>query len=165
MRAIRTIAWRSTSLLLARWCSAAWVGAAVLFVLVSLREVTYPEFSSSTKDHLALLRFPVYYLTGAALLGLSTLTAFWARKHPEMSRLRSWIALGCLGGGLGVMLVDYLFVYQPLSDMIRPPGHPRTEWFATLHSWSLRLNALQVLLCWMASWVLSWPSRHLDQHT
>ena len=51
-------------LAVARLASAAWVGAAMLFVITAVREVRHPGFDSSTKDTLALLRFPAYYAFG-----------------------------------------------------------------------------------------------------
>jgi hypothetical protein len=46
------------ALLFARFLLAAWFGAATLFVIIGVREVSYPGFESAIRDQLVLLRFP-----------------------------------------------------------------------------------------------------------
>ncbi len=69
----------------ARLASAAWAGAAVLFVITALREVRHPGFDSATKDTLALLRFPAYYAFGFILISVALAGAVLAlgRSRPE----------------------------------------------------------------------------------
>ena len=58
-------------LAVARLASAAWVGAAVLFVIIAVREVRHPGFDSAAKDTLALLRFPAYYASGFLVVSVA----------------------------------------------------------------------------------------------
>ena len=46
------------ALLVARFASSAWVGAAVLFVINGVQQATSGQFESMTTDQLVLLRFP-----------------------------------------------------------------------------------------------------------
>ena len=48
-----------------------WVGAATLFVVTSVAEQRFDGFSSAMKNQLALIRFPKYYATGFAAVGLA----------------------------------------------------------------------------------------------
>ena len=130
----------------ARACLCAWVGAALLFVAVAIREVTFPEFPSPTRDQLALLRFPVYYLFGFSLL--STAVAGLAVHAISGAAPRSirWPTLLALVAIL-TMLADYWLVYQPLVNAITPPGTVRPPTFGTLHRWSEILNSVQLLCC------------------
>ncbi len=57
------------ALCLARLCASAWVGAAVLFVVVAVGQVLSRQFSSEVTDRLVALRFPPYYLFGFGLVG------------------------------------------------------------------------------------------------
>ena len=56
------------ALTLARLLLSAWFGAAVLFVVIGVREVTHPGFDSMVRDQLAVLRFPAYYVCGFGCL-------------------------------------------------------------------------------------------------
>jgi hypothetical protein len=149
----------SLALCLARFCVAAWVGAAVLFVVVSVREVTSSDFSSEVKDQLAVLRFPAFYACGAATLGIAWLGTLASAGHPQLSRRRRLVAATLLALALGEMAADYRFIYRPLEALVTPPGKPRTPGFVTLHRWSTRVNAVNVGLCLAAAGVLCWPGR------
>ncbi len=136
----------------ARFCVAAWIGAAVLFVLVGVREVTTPEFTSEVKDRLVTLRFPVYYAAGISLVGL----AFFATVMASVSR-PTWglrIALLMLLLAAGLMVADYLWIYTPLSALVTPPGQPRTMAFITLHHWSMWINTVHLATCLIAAFGL-----------
>lgn len=157
---------KSLALCLARFCVAAWVGAAVLFVIVSIREVTFPPFSSEVKDHLAVIRFPAYYVTGAVLLGVAWVGTLLAAGHPQLSRGRRLLAATLLALALGEMAADYQWIYRPLEALVTPAGKPRTEQFITLHEWSTRVNAANVLVCLVSAGALCWPSDvHKAPHT
>lgn len=54
----------------ARISTAAWIGAALLFVVVGVMEVTRGGFDSPTKDRLVAVRFPAFYACGGILVAL-----------------------------------------------------------------------------------------------
>lgn len=144
-------------LCLARWSAAAWVGAALLFVAVGVREVTHPSFTSEIKDELAALRFPLYYACGTVLVTCSWIGSWLAKGHPQLPGHIRRVVLVLLTLALVVMALDYLWIYRPLEALVTPPGKVRTEHFLTLHRWSMRVNTLQVLLCLLAGIALCWP--------
>jgi hypothetical protein len=156
---------KSLALCLARFCVSAWVGAAVLFVIIAVREVTFPQFTSVVKDQLAVIRFPAYYVTGATLLGAAWLGTLAASGHPHLSRGRRVVAAGLLLLALGEMAVDYVWIYRPLEALVTPAGKPRTSEFATLHRWSTWVNVANVVVCAIAAGVLCWPARRDEQKT
>lgn len=133
----------------ARFCVAAWIGAAVLFVLVGIREVTTPEFTSEVKDRLVTLRFPVYYAAGVSLVVLAFLATALASTGRKTWGLRIALLMLLLAGGL--MVADYLWIYTPLSALVTPPGQPRTMAFITLHHWSMRINTAHLVACLAAA--------------
>ena len=149
---------------LARFCLPAWIGAAVLFVWVGVREVTTPEFTSEIKDRLVTLRFPSYYMTGATLLScagagcLIALTSRYSRRAVLVPLLLVLIASG-------LMAYDYLSIYSPLAALVTPPGKPRTMEFLSLHQWSMRINTVHLALCLVAAlWLQkSPPGLHHNQ--
>lgn len=134
---------------IARFCVAAWIGAAVLFVIVGVREVIVPDFTSEVKDRLVTLRFPAYYVAGAVLVGLSFVATVLATTQRPTWGLR--LALGMLLLAGGIMAADYVWIYSPLAAMVTPPGQPRTEAFVTLHHWSMRINTLHLAACLIAA--------------
>ena len=156
---------KSLALCLARICVSAWVGAAVLFVIVAVREVTFPQFTSEVKDQLAVIRFPPYYVVGAALLVVSLLGTLVAAGHPQLSRGRQTLAAVLLALALAEMAADYVWVYLPIEALVTPAGKPRTEQFTTLHQWSTRLNGANILACTVAAGTLCWPARRADEKT
>lgn len=153
---------KSLALCLARCCVSAWVGAAVLFVIVAVREVTFPQFTSEVKDQLAVIRFPPYYVVGAVLLGIAWLATLGAGGHPQLPRSRRALAAGLLALALAGMAADYVWVYRPLEALVTPPGKPRTSEFTALHHWSTRANAANILACLVVAGALCWPTRSDD---
>jgi len=147
------------ALFVARFCSSAWLGAATLFVIVGIREVTRGGFDAATKDTLVALRFPAYYLTGAFLVGAAWLGTCLAAKQTELSSRRRTVALFSLLAVLTVMVLDYHFVYQPLlvMVMVMPPGVDKTSAFTQYHQASKYVNLLGLTLCFVASVALNWP--------
>jgi hypothetical protein len=144
-------------LLLVRWTLSAWVGAAVLFVAVGVREVTSPEFTSEIKDRLVLLRFPLFYATGFSLVGLAWVGLGWLALT-NRDRRRIWgCGLVLVTLALGGMLADYLRIYRPLEALVDPPGQPRTQQFLVLHQWSSRVNTFNLAVSLAASLWLGWP--------
>lgn len=141
------------SLAIGRFGVAAWIGAAVLFVVVGIREVTTPEFSTEVRDRLVLLRFPAFYVAGTILTGLGLLATAMAAVLSRCTAIR--IALAALVIACGLMAVDYVAIYLPLAEMITPPGQARPPAFVTLHHWSMRINTAQLTACLVAAIALS----------
>jgi hypothetical protein len=131
------------ALMLARFLLSAWFGAAVLFVIIGVREVTHSGFDSVIRDQLALLRFPPYYVCGFVCLsgagaGLVLCLCCGIR------RWGTYAACGLTLVALGLLAYDYPFIYTPLARMISPPGQARSAEFHTLHVWSETVNAVQI---------------------
>ncbi len=144
-------------LLLARFALSAWVGAAVLFVINGIRLVTLEAFDSVDRDHIALVRFPPYYVTGAVLMLLALTGLLAARQSPVLSGRRWTIVFVLTLLASLVMLGDYFWVYTPLAAMITPPGATRPISFRSLHLASELLNTMQVALCLAAALIANWP--------
>jgi hypothetical protein len=146
-------------LTIARFAPAAWVGAAALFVVTSIREQTAPAFDQVTRDALAVLRFPDYYAFGFTLIGTALVCALVARNHPAVSRLRAWVSVGLLAAALLLTVADYLWIYRPLAEMLDPPGRSRPAEFDAYHKASMWINLIDVGMCLAAAVVLSAPRR------
>ena len=145
-------------LMLARTATSAWVGAAVLFVITSVREVRYAGFDSATRDILAALRFPPYYLFGFTAVGIGLVATAIALAAARISRLRGAAALVLLIAAALLMAVDYVWIYGPLAEMIVPPGAPKPARFQTLHVASEWINTADVALVLLAALLLNWPA-------
>jgi len=149
---------RRLGLAVARLAAAAWVGAAALFVVTAVREVTFPDFDSATKDQLALLRFPAYYACGFALVGVAFLGALVASLGSRPRPKKVAVAAGLLAVTLILMAGDFLAVYRPIAEMITPPGRVHVSQFHDYHRASVWLNVVHVGLCAAAAVLLCWPS-------
>ena len=147
------------ALFLARFCSSAWIGAATLFVIVGVREVTRGGFDAATKDTLVALRFPVFYLAGVILIGTALVGTCLAAKCVELSKRRRTISLFALLVVLAVMALDYRFVYQPLLEMVTPPGVEKPSDFKRYHDTSKYVNLLGLTMTFVSAVALNWPSR------
>ncbi len=145
------------ALFVARFCSSAWVGAAVLFVIVGVLEVTHGGFDAATKDTLVAIRFPAYYLTGAVLVGTAWLGTCVARDRAELSQRRQVVAVFCLMAVLTVMSLDHAFIYQPLLALVTPPGVEKPPEFTRYHQASKYVNLIGLALSLTASVALNWP--------
>lgn len=131
------------ALLLSRFLLSAWFGAAVLFVIIGVREVTHPGFDSLIRDQLALLRFPAYYACGFPLLG-GALASLVLCLACGLRKPAVYAACGLTLIALGLMAYDYPCIYSPLARSISPPGQARAAEFRTLHVWSETVNAIEV---------------------
>ena len=147
-----------SALFIARFCSSAWIGAAVLFVVVGIREITLGDFDATIGDRLVALRFPAFYFTGVTLVALSWLGAFWAGQETELTQRRRLIALGALLAVSIVMALDYFWIYVPLSGMMVPPGQRKPVSFTRFHEAAKYVNLLGLTLCFAASVALNWPN-------
>lgn len=132
-----------------RMALCAWVGAATLFVVSVVREVTTP-FEMIVKNQLVALRFPVFYCFGFTLLGAGlgcsvVLACLQSRRFKALA----WIATLC-GLSLLLMLYDYCCVYRPLEVMVLSPKYVIPPEFFGFHQWSKWLNLVTALLCLIA---------------
>lgn len=148
---------RTISLTLCRILLSAWVGAGILFVIVAVREVTSPEFTSLTKSQLALLRFPVYYVFGTTAWLLSMVSLLIAYGHQSLQKWQWVLSLILLGIAGAVLLIDYALVYLPLAEMTRQFDQPRTPRFDYYHKASMWINTLQLMLSLVTAMIISTP--------
>ncbi|MBS0205818.1 MAG: hypothetical protein JSS49_23190 [Planctomycetes bacterium] len=151
------------ALFLARFCSSAWIGAATLFVVVGILEVTRGGLDSTTKDILVALRFPPFYVTGFLLAGLAWLGACVAEFHVELPRRRRAFAILSLVAVLALLFVDYHWIYGPLESMVKPPGQAKPSSFVAYHEASKWINLVGLVFAWTAAVALNWPSRPCDE--
>lgn len=146
------------SLTALRFLMCAWIGAAVLYVITSVAEQTSPDFGSLERDQLATIRFPLYYQFGFAIhlaaLGLAPLA--WATS-PANARKRMLVVMVMVVLSLLGMTLDFVYVYQPLQELIVPPGQARTTDFIQLHTWSRHANEAHLTLAMIAAVVASLP--------
>jgi hypothetical protein len=151
-------------LTVARLAAAAWVGAAVLFVLTALHEVRHPGFDPATKDTLALLRFPTYYAFGFVLVSVALAgSLFGLVGRAKGQRRRIVVAASLLGLVLGLMVADYAAIYLPIVGMITPVGRARSAEFDGYHRASIVINACDVALCGLAAALLCWHNPQEDR--
>ena len=146
-------------LFLARFSTAAWFGAAVLFVVVGVTEVTKGGFDSATKDKLVAVRFPAFYLFGFTLITLSWIGTWIARDVPELPKFRRLATMIALAVAMALMIVDYLTIYRALLDMVHPPGSTKPAHFIHLHEASKWINLAGLLFCLIAIGFLHAPIR------
>lgn len=153
------------ALTVARLALPAWVGAATLFVINGVQQITFPGFDSIVRNQLALLRFPAYYALGFTLVACGFVGTLLARDPSQLSPRRRRLAAALLAAALIVMLLDYRFVYSPLAAMLSPPDAPRPQNFTTYHRASEAVNTLHVGLVLCAAVVLCLPARHCASAT
>jgi hypothetical protein len=149
----------SVALFVARSAVTAWVGAALLFVVVGVNEVVHGGFSSEIRDQLVVIRFPWFYRFGFGLIGAALLGTLCAAGHDEMPARRRWVAAGLLFAAVAVMTAEYFAVYLRLAALVTPPGKPRTVEFMTYHRASMWVNFADLALCLLAAGLLNWPAR------
>jgi hypothetical protein len=156
-------------LALLRFSLCAWVGAATLFVITGIREVTSLQFEPTTKNHLAAIRFPAFYFVGILLVGIAILCAVALRGRFE-SRNRATMIVVILVTVVLLMVGDWFFVFNPLLDLMELPGAREKPEFTTYHNWSKYLNFASIVLCLFTA-VLALreaglnPDRSLDQNS
>ena len=147
-----------TGLFLARFCVSAWIGAASLFVVVGVMEVTRGGFDSATKDTLVAIRFPAFYLFGSFLIGVAWFGALMAGRSIDFLSGRRKLAIASLSLVLVMMTVDYFLIYLPLLQMVTPPGQVKTGMFIVYHEASKWVNLASLAISGLAMMVLNWPS-------
>lgn len=149
------------ALCLARLCASAWVGAAVLFVVVAVGQVLSRQFPSEVTDRLVALRFPPYYLFGFGLAGAALLGTILGWRHVGSGR-RALVVSVLLVAALALMAGDYVAIYRPLIAMITPPGQIRTADFERYHHASELANTVHLGLVTLAALLLNWPPASSD---
>lgn len=132
---------------LIRFCLCAWIGAATLFVVTGVREVTSDLFEPVTKNQLAALRFPAYYVFGFGLVGLATVSAGLLSLRAGNSRKWMRIVFLLCVAALAIMCVDHHWIYTPLEEMMTRPDARSTPEFATYHKWSKWINVASLSVC------------------
>ncbi len=128
----------------------AWVGAAGLFVITSVAEQQFPGFESAIKNQLATIRFPKYYAMGfmVVLTSLGCSVVCWlsgARSKADR------VVVGLLVLASVTMLVDFVFIYQPLHTMMADLQRPRDTEFQWYHQASKYINSVAILLTLVAA--------------
>jgi hypothetical protein len=145
-------------LFLARFCLPAWVGAATLFVIVGVTEVTRGNFDSTTKDVLVAVRFPAFYVCGATLISLALIGTWFAGSSALFPGNRRIGTLVLLLMVVTLMAVDYISIYLPLVQMVTPPGKPKSDEFVTYHTASKWINLIGLFFCLIATALVNWPA-------
>ncbi len=148
-------------LTIARFALSAWIGAAALFVVTSVRETTSPAFDSLIKNQLAALRFPPYYLFGFVLVGLGFVSGTIGLRRAT-SRWRWGLFVGTSGLALLLMAIDYIAIFQPLYASVTRPDGVRDQRFMELHRASTQINFTDISLCAVAAILACWPNRKTD---
>ncbi len=146
---------RSLCLTVSRFALSAWVGAATLFVVTTLREVQSPNLTSPTKAHLAALRFPPYYALAFSLIGVALLCAMVGLR--SAGRWRQVSAVSLIALALLLTTADYHWVYKPLEQMTAAAEQSRPANFVSYHHASKWINAVQVTVSMIAALTVCWP--------
>lgn len=142
-----------------RFSLCAWVGAATLFVVTGVREVTMTDFDATTKNVLAATRFPAYYAFGFTLVAVAAISALSLILANNEMRRRKIVVLALSVFALIVMYLDHQFIYQPLEIMmLEPEGRLDPEFF-TYHQWSKYINCVSVGACLIASFISACPPK------
>jgi hypothetical protein len=148
---------RNLCVTISRFALAAWVGAAVLFIVTTLKEVRSPLLDSVTKANLAVMRFPVYYAFAFLLLGAGILSAAYGMR--EASKCKRWVALSLILFALLLTAIDYIWIYQPLAKMTAAVHEARPASFVNYHRASMWINIAQLGVSTVAAFVVCCPSR------
>tara|TARA_R110002072_G_scaffold303123_1_gene494738 strand:+ start:182327 stop:182815 length:489 start_codon:yes stop_codon:yes gene_type:complete len=140
-----------------RFSLCAWVGAATLFVVTGVREVTMTDFDAATKNVLAAIRFPAYYAFGFTLVAAAAMSTLGLILLNRDVRRRKIILLALAVFSLVVMFADYRFIYLPLEEMMLEPEGRIDPDFFTYHQWSKYINCVSVGACLFASFISVYP--------
>ncbi len=146
---------RNLFLTLSRFAVAAWVGAACLFVVVTLQDVQSPDLSSIEKARVAVQRFPIYYQFAFGLLipGILLATIGLSRSDGK----RCWPVRILVLLPLLLVTADYFWIYLPLETMTAATDEARPATFVDYHKASKWINAVQVSASLIAAVALCWP--------
>ena len=139
----------SLALVLCRLCLAAYVGAATFFVAIAIRPIRSPLFDSEQKGRLTQMLFPGYYIFGFVLLGTALLAALWISFRADTAQRRR-TTLVLLLIGFSLMLIDWWWIYSPLTRMIAAQLDEHTAppaVFRSYHLASMAINAVHMAFC------------------
>lgn len=137
--------------ILLRFSLSAWVGAATLFVVTGIREVTTTTFDAAIKNQLAALRFPAYYLFGFTLVSLGTAASgILCASQPDCRRRLGFITGLCVIA-LITMTFDYFRIYLPLERLMLEPEARISPEFWQLHQWSKYINFIDLTFVLVAA--------------
>lgn len=148
-------AMRHLCLMLSRLTTAAWVGAACLFIVTTLQDVHSPELSSVDKAEIVVRKFPIYYRFGFGLLIPALLLA--VAGQPLFSGKRRWLIGGLVFFPLLLLGADYVWIYEPLETMTAAVDRARPAEFIDYHSASKWINTVQVTSAVVATVAVCWP--------
>jgi hypothetical protein len=153
---------RSFCLMLARLALAAWVGAALFFVMVAIRPLRSHEIPDEIKPHLTQSLFPGYYRMGFGLLGGAWVTGAIGSTHPGIGKARRFALIGLITALVLLIVVDWNWIYTPLANMmLREIGEheARAGAFHTYHLASRWINSVGMALALIAAGLAAWPVR------
>ncbi|HID23294.1 MAG TPA: hypothetical protein EYP14_12950, partial [Planctomycetaceae bacterium] len=136
--------------MLLRFATAAWVGAASLFIVCAALEATCPDLDSLAKNTLILLHFPWYYAFGFVSLGLALASGLVCWSADGRTRRRLTVLSLVLAAALLLMIADYVFIYQPMVGMLDQPAEARPSAFQRYHDLSMTISACGSLL-WLTA--------------
>jgi hypothetical protein len=145
-----------------RFSLAAWLGAALFFVIVTLAPMSSPLLDSAQKAQLPLFFFPGYYAFEFTLLSIALAGGWAARNRPTVNRGLWRVQLAALTLALIVAVADRIWVYEPLAQILRqqiadhtaPPAS-----FRNLHLASMYCNQVIIGLSLLAAILSHWPNR------
>jgi len=86
------------------------------------------------------------------MVGLGLLATLFAGKR--RFRMRWWGAVILICLSLILMVVDYLFIFRPMMNMIDPPGSVRPAEFMSYHQYSEWINTAHALAATGAALIL-----------
>ncbi len=144
-------------LFIARFSITAWLGAAILFVVLTVMEILSGQFDSIVLDSLVLLRFPIYYAFTFTLLAISLAAgiACWFGSKGKICKLFTVL----VAVSLLILTGDYFWVYRPLEAMLTPLGVPRSPDFPFYHKLTEALNSVAMLINLIAACRINWPGK------
>lgn len=137
--------------ILLRFSLCAWIGAAALFVVTGIREVTSDLFEPATKNQLAALRFPAFYVFGFTLVGIGTVASGILSLNRDDFRKRVVTIFVLSTIVLAIMVGDYFWIYTPLDELMAQPDARSNPDFAKYHALSKWINFASLSLCAFAA--------------
>jgi len=147
---------RGFCLMLLRVCPAAWVGAAALFVLVTIG-VARSSVESDVVMQLTPVRFSYFYPLEFGMLGTAVVLGWVGIGYGDLGRLRGFIGWGLLLLALATAIGDFLWIYRPLEEMMRT--RTLTENFRVMHEGSKHINSTIVTITAIAALLINWPGK------
>ena len=129
---------------ISRFALSAWSGAATLFVVTAIREVTSTVLDSTDKAHLAVMRFPAFYAFAFTLLGVAALAGGISLCGQRRLRTATRVLIGLSFSAFVLLIIDYVWIYRPLAEMTAAVQDARPASFVAYHRASMWINAAQL---------------------